>query len=309
MSPTNLVVLEQLVNLDLTTKDFTAAMNRVQSRLQQSPDQPVLHLLVAKIQTAQGDRAAAEKTLAETARLKPDDASAPLLLAQTYLDDGRTNDALQLMQTVIQRDPKNLVAMMLEASIDENSHDYKAAAATYDKMLEVDPKCTPALNNLAWLDSEYLDQLDHAFELAQRARDLMPFDPSTADTLGWIYFKRGVYPSALTFLQEAASKMPGQPDVQYHFGMANYMSGNPAAAHDALQAAMSSQKDFHGRDECGLCLALLNIDPISATAADQANLEKRVAQNAGDPVAQGNLPPSTSVKAILTRRWPVMKRC
>ena len=52
MSPTNLVVLEQLVNLDLSEKNFPAAMNRVQSRLQQSPDLTTLYLLVARIQIA-----------------------------------------------------------------------------------------------------------------------------------------------------------------------------------------------------------------------------------------------------------------
>jgi tetratricopeptide (TPR) repeat protein len=289
LSPTNFVVLEQMVNLDLSEKNFQAAMNRVQSRLQQSPNLPALNILVARIQIAQGDRAAAEKTLTETARLYPADQNAPLLLAQTYLDDGRTNDALQEVQAITEKNPKNLAAMMLQATMNENSHDYKAAAATYNQMLELDPKCTPALNNLAWLDAEYLNQLDRAAELAQRARDLMPFDPSTADTLGWIFFRRGEYPSAAALLQEAAAKMPAVPEVQYHLGMAYYMIGNLDAAGNALQSAMSSTGDFKGRDECGLCLALLNINPKSATAADREKLEQRIGQNAGDPVAQGKL--------------------
>jgi len=289
LSPTNLVVLEQMVNLDLSEKNFPGAMNRVQSRRQQSPNLPTLNLLVARIQIAQGDRAAAEKTLVETARLNPADENVPLLLAQTYLDDGKTNDALQQVQAAIQKDPKNLSALMFQATMNENSRDYKAAAATYGQMIELDPKCVPALNNLAWLDTEYLNQLDRAADLAQQARDLMPFDPSTADTLGWISFRRGAYPSAVSLLQEAASKMPAVPDVQYHLGMAYYMIGNEDAARSALQSAMSSKDDFHGRDECGLCLALLNINPMSATDADREKLEQRISQNAGDPVAQGKL--------------------
>jgi tetratricopeptide (TPR) repeat protein len=289
LSPTNLVILEQLVNLDLTEKDYPAAMSRVQLRLQQSPDLVTLHMLVAKIQIAQGDRAAAEKTLAETAQLHPEDENPPLLLAQTYLDDGKTNEALKQVHTVIEKNPKNLAAMMFQATMNENIRDYKAAAAAYDNMLEVDPKCTPALNNLAWLDVEYLDQPDRAADLAQRARDLAPFDPSTADTLGWIFFRRGSYVPAVTLLREAAAKMPGVADVQYHLGMANYMSGNEVLAHNALQSAMASTNNFHGRDECGLCLALLDINPMSATAADQEKLEQRVSRNAADPVAQGKL--------------------
>ena len=193
------------------------------------------------------------------------------------------------LQAAIKLNPKNLSAMMLLGSAHENAKDYKAAAAAYEQMLEVDPKCPPALNNLAYLYSELLGQPDRAYELAQRAHDLQPFDPSTADTLGWICVKRGQYPTALALLQDSAAKLPNVPDVQYHLGMVNYLMTEAEAARAAFQLALAGGKDFIGRDECQLCLALLNIDPQTADAAAIEKLEKRVADRSDDPIAESRL--------------------
>jgi tetratricopeptide (TPR) repeat protein len=289
LMPTNLVALEQIINLDLAEKNYSTAMSRVQTQLQTAPDSSILRLLVAKIQLAQGDRAAAEKTLRSAAQVNPQDENAPLLLAQTLLDGGRTNDALQQVQVVIQKDPRNLAAMMLQGTLQEALHDYKSAAATYEKMIDLNAQCGPALNNLACLELQFLGEPDRAYELAQRARELMPFDPAAADTFGWVCLKRGAYPAALSLLKEAAGKLPAAADVQYHLGMAYYFTGNESAARSALQNSLALGGDFSGRDECALCLELLNINPLKATAADCEKLQKRIAQAANDPIALGRL--------------------
>ena len=48
-----------------------------------------------------------------------------------------------------------------------------------------------ALNNLAVLYSDDLGQLDKAYDLAKKAREVAPNDPHIADTLGWILYKEG----------------------------------------------------------------------------------------------------------------------
>ncbi|MDR3458995.1 MAG: tetratricopeptide repeat protein [Verrucomicrobiae bacterium] len=289
LAPANLPALEQLVNLDLEEKNFDGANQRVQTKLSQAPTNMMLHLLVAKVQLAAGNRAGAEKTLLAAVPVDPRNEQPHLLLAQLFLDGKQTDKAIGELQTVIKLDPKNLSAMMLLASTSENAKDYKGAAATYEQMLQVDPKCSPALNNLAYLYSEQLGQLDRAYELAQRARAEQPFDPSTADTLGWICVKRGTYPTALSLLQESAAKLASVPDVQYHLGMVNYLMADEADARTAFQLALAGGKEFAGRDECQLCLSLLNIDPQTADAAALAKLEKRVADRSDDVVAQSRL--------------------
>jgi tetratricopeptide (TPR) repeat protein len=70
------------------------------------------------------------------------------------------------------------------------------------------PDNVAALNNLAYLHSEQLPDMQKAWTYARRARELLPNAPVTADTLGWVHFKRGEYAEALRLLLEAAEKMP-----------------------------------------------------------------------------------------------------
>jgi tetratricopeptide (TPR) repeat protein len=207
------------------------------------------------------------------------------MLAQLYFDSKQDEKALTELKVVVAKDPKNTLALMLVGTIHDNEKDYKAAADAYEKLLIVDPKSSLALNNLAYLYSEKLDQLDRAKDLAQQARQLLPNDPSTADTLGWILYKNGQYASALSLLQESANKLPMEPEVQFHLGMVNYIMGEEDSARAAFQSALQLSKDFPGRDECTLCLSLLAIDPKTADVAARAALEKRVSEKSDDQIA------------------------
>ena len=286
---THLQALEQLVDLDLTERNFPAALQRVQNELQKTPDPAPFHVLAAKVYMAQGQTTNAETELAKAAELAPVNQSANLLLAQLYLNSGQNQKALARLDAVTAKDARNISAWMAIATIHEQAKEYSAAADAYEKILAVNPKFSPALNNLAYLYSEFLDRLDRAYDLAQQARALLPFDPSTADTLGWICLRRGSYSAALELLQESASEMPTVPEVQFHYGLACYMTGDEDDARAAFQQALQSPSAFRGQEESRLCLSLLDLDPRTANAADREKLEKRIAEKSNDPVAHGRL--------------------
>ena len=56
--------------------------------------------------------------------------------------------------------------------------------------------------------------VDVAMGLAQTARRGMPDSPNAADTLGWAYYQKGVYQSAISQFQEALrlAEKRGEPD-------------------------------------------------------------------------------------------------
>ncbi len=289
LAPGNLEALLQLVNLDLAETNYVAARQRIQNELQKSPKEIPLHLLVAQVQMAEGNWGDAETTLLKTDELDPGNEDVGLLLSKLYLKSNQIDKALARLAGATAKNPKSIPAWLLTAVIYEQQKDYKAAAAVYEKILAVNPKFTTALNNLAYLYSEDLNQLDRAYDLAQQARALQPFDPSSADTLGWICLKRGSYSTALGLLQEAVGKLSTVPEVQFHYGMANYMTDNEGAARAAFQQALQSGTEFRGQEECRLGLSLLDINPQTADATAQAKLEKRVADKPADPVASGRL--------------------
>jgi tetratricopeptide (TPR) repeat protein len=113
----------------------------------------------------------------------------------------------------------------------------------------VDSDSIPALNNLAYLYAEHFNQLDKAYELAQKARDLEPNNELVADTLGWILYKRKDYQQAVTLLHESAAKLPDNAEAQYHLGMAASMMGQRDVALAALEKAAGTKEDFPGKAE------------------------------------------------------------
>src|SRR5262249_11609865 len=149
-----------------------------------------------------------------------------------------------------------------------------AARDAYEQVLKVNANFALALNNLAVIYSEQLGQPDKAFDLAKKAREASPNEPHTADTFGWISFKRGDYAGALRVLQESATKLPDSAEISYHLGMASYMVGDEASARVALEKAVAASADFSGKEEARKRLALLAID--SANPAARAEIESNL---------------------------------
>ncbi len=104
----------------------------------------------------------------------------------------------------------------------------------YKKALQIEPEQPVAANNLAYLMVEGGQNTDVALNYAQSARRALPNSPSTADTLGWVYYNKGTYSSARDLLEDAAKSAPDDPAIQYHLGMTyNKMSDRTNSAQSA----------------------------------------------------------------------------
>src|SRR5205807_10637380 len=121
-----------------------------------------------------------------------------------------------------------------------------------------EPNFVSALNNLAYLYAERLNDVDKAYDLARQARDLQGHDPAVGDTFGWVLYKRGDFQQSLPILQESAQKIPDNPEIHFHLGMTAYMMGQTDLARVALQKAARATEDFPGMDEAKRRLALLD---------------------------------------------------
>lgn len=286
LAPNYLPALEQVIALDLAHKQFSPALERIQQELERNPKAPELHILLAKAYYEKGETNSVEKALLRSIELDPMHREPYLLLARLYVQRNEHKQAIERLKGVIARDPRDVPALMLLGMIYNQLNNFTAAREMYEKALAVNPRFSPAINNLAYLYSEHFNQLAKAFDMAQRARILMPWDPSTADTLGWILFKREEYPWALSLLQESGDKLLSQPEVSYHLGMAQYMMGFETQARLSLERAVQMNTDFTGRDACVRRLAILAVDIASA---DLKSIEEQLSPHGDDPVALAKL--------------------
>jgi tetratricopeptide (TPR) repeat protein len=288
-APGMLPAISQLVELDLIATNYPAALKRVQAASVAYPKSPELKIMEARIYAAQALWDPAEAALMKALELNPELVNPYFQLAQIYVAAKRLPQAAQKLQTLLDKEPASQRSLMLMGMIQSELGDYAKSQQAYESLLKVNPNFSPALNNLAYLYAERLGQFDKALELARKAADLRPGDPSAADTLGWILYRKGDYQQALTLLRESAAKLPKEAEIQYHLGMTYYMLGQAEAAKGAFQAAMAVGGNFIGKDEVQRRLSLLAFDASKPPKQLIADLEKLRQSNPDDLLVKTRL--------------------
>ena len=100
-----------------------------------------------------------------------------------------------------------------------------------------------AANNLAMLYADHgKGNGDEAMRLAQDVVRRNPNNPGFADTLGWVYHKKGLHAAAVEQLDKAvkgAAAAGGDNSLyRYHLGMALAAKGDKARARAELQKCL-----------------------------------------------------------------------
>ncbi len=137
------------------------------------------------------------------------------------------------------------------------SNEYEKAQAHYEAILRLAPRFAPAANNLAWILAEHGGNLDVALSHAQMAREQQPNDSHIADTLGWIYYKKNANLLATNLLKESVGKLPHEPAIHFHYGMAQQKNGDRTGAKKSFQTALELSQTFNGSEEARKMLAEL----------------------------------------------------
>jgi TolA-binding protein len=71
----------------------------------------------------------------------------------------------------------------------------------------------------------------------------LPRDPHIADTLGWVYYHKQMYAKSVSLLKEAVGRLPEDPIVLYHYGMAQYANNNTDEAKQSLSKFLTLSPD------------------------------------------------------------------
>src|SRR6059058_5775857 len=280
LNPQNVVAIDQLTDLDLAAKAFSAIHQRANAHLQKEPQSAPAYYIHGRSYVMEKNFAAAETALKKAIELDPNLAAAYNLLVAIYVQTNKLPEALKELETVLAKNPQYSPALLTSGIIYERMGDFAKARDSYEKVLALNPNFVPALNNLAYIYSEKLTNLDRAAELARKAHELGPAEPSVQDTFGWVLYRQGRYQEAAELLEQSASKLPGKGEIQFHLGMANYMMGRLDEARVALEKAVAASGDFPGKDEAKSRLALLS----QGGDLSIFDLEKSAKEKSNDPV-------------------------
>ena len=257
LEPDYLDATAGLVSLDLTTRQFDSARNRVVARLARTPTDSNVLLLAGKTYAAIGDTKGAEEAMRKAIELDPGNLAGYEALGGLYVRARRLPEALQEFEALASRQTSPVAALTMVGMIQEGLKRTDAARKTYERALQFNATAAVAANNLAWIYVEGGENLDLALQLAKTAKAGLPRQSQVADTLGWVYHRKGLGGLAIRELQEAVDREPGNPVYHYHLGMVYAASGNRERAKGALETALRLSPDFDGSLEASRVLSTL----------------------------------------------------
>ena len=241
--------LAGLLTAEMQGKQFGNAKALIEKQLALTPDDPNVLLMSAQTYNALGDAFAMEKALKKTVEVDPQSLQAYAMLGKMYYQQGRLDLARRELETYVGRAPNSVPGNTMLGTILQLQGRDAEAKARYNKALQTDPRAAVAANNVAWIDANANGNLDMALQLAQTAKSQLPNRHEVDDTLGWIYYKKGLSSMAIEALQSSALKAPDNPSYNYHLALAYHQSGNNAEAKKYLEKAVNSKAKFEQIEE------------------------------------------------------------
>ncbi|WP_434056210.1 MAG: tetratricopeptide repeat protein [Roseibium sp.] len=215
------------------------AISHLLTELEESPDNTLARILLGSVYLSQNKVDEAEATF-KTAAENPDSVLGDTSLAQFYTATNRLDDAEAAIRVGLSKAENNTALRLMLTTVLQQTERFDEAIEQYEILFAADPESTIVANDLASLLSERRGDpasLERAFEIAQRFRTSEV--PQYLDTLGWIYYLRGEYSSALPLLRNASQRLPGMGLAVFHYGMALAALDQKEAATEALEKAIN----------------------------------------------------------------------
>jgi len=109
--------------------------------------------------------------------------------------------------------------------------------------LSYEPDQPYVLNYLGYTWADQGRNLDKAVEMIEKASRLKPDDGAIIDSLGWVYYRMGNFPTAVKTLETAIELQPYESEINDHLGDAYWQVGRKNEARFQWKRAISFTKD------------------------------------------------------------------
>jgi tetratricopeptide (TPR) repeat protein len=274
-SETNPDIVKTLVKMYLETQRFSELTPVAEAMLAGAPDNSSLHYIAAISHEANEN-----KDQAISHYLKVDSRSqfyenAIMHAMFLFQDTGKTDEALKAITSAIQNTPnvadfylymaaihedagrfeKAIESIQAGIALDaENDQYYFRLGVVFDKWgkkadaieamktaIRLNPKNPNTLNYLGYTYADMGENLDEAEKLILDAMTYKPDDGYITDSLGWVYYQKGDYSRALTYLEKALSLVPDDAAILEHLGDVHQKLNNTEKALEFYRRSLESK--------------------------------------------------------------------
>ncbi len=234
-------------NADQAEQLFAKAVAEAQGR--------ALQEVVAQMTTVYGVDDAITRLTAMMTASRPDDWEIRNVIAGLCAQSqtpGQLETALDLLTDALDltEDPGDLPRIYVSlGQVNYMLGSFPESETAYLNALDFDEAASDvriaALNNLAYMYAEDLDELAKAKAYAAQAARLAPSDPNVLDTYGWVLARLERYDEAIRYLDRSA-KLARQPVTLYHLGYVYEQTGKRGQAAQNYEAVMEMLADQPG---------------------------------------------------------------
>lgn len=192
----------------------------------------------------------------QAAAVNPKDRDAKLMLAGELVDQGKTDEGLNLAKSMLDNKDEDdrpvwfglanmytrlrrfkeaddalakatpmatkkqdkMYLLFLKGTLADRQKHMDQAEGYFRQVLDMDPDNAMALNYMGYMFADKGVRLQEALKLVRKAVEQEPINGAYLDSLGWVYFKMGEYDLAEENLRQAVERDQTDPTVHDHLG-------------------------------------------------------------------------------------------
>jgi len=249
--------LSGLMNAYLLQKQTDKAIAAANAQIAKTPASSAFYdLLGTVLFNNKHDLGAAEAALRKSCELDKNNTDALVKLGQVLAAKSSPDEAIGLYHQYLQEHP-DVGFYVLSGELYEGKRDWNNAKQMYQKALDLTPDHPVAASHLASVLVESGGNLETALSLAQTARRAMPDFAPAADTLGRVYYQKGLYKPAIEAFQDALKLGGDDAAVHFHLALAYQKTGQPGLVRQHLEQVLKIDPNFGSAGEVKRLLAQL----------------------------------------------------
>lgn len=163
--------------------------------------------------------------------------------SQVLNSDNQYDESLKLLSDSLAQYRDDPILLYSRALLADKLGDHRMFETDLQKVIEVQPDNSFALNALGYYLVERNERLSIAEEYLVRAYELTPEDAAITDSLGWLYYRQGRYVASLKLLQKAYNVLP-DPEIAAHLGEVLWVTGDQDKATKVWEEALRQAPDY-----------------------------------------------------------------
>jgi tetratricopeptide (TPR) repeat protein len=257
----NFDALSGMIGVLNRQKQFVQAHAKTDEFLAKNADRKdvsaAIHYLKSDVFMAERNNEAAEAELKKVMELDENYLPAYSAYAALLIAKNQTDPAIEQYRKAVAKKPSAALFTLI-GMLEEARGNSAEAEKNYRRALDLTPDSPIAANNLAWLIADHgQGNLDEALRLAQSAVNRHSNVAGYYDTLGWVYFKKGLYSPAVEQLKkaialdEAEAKRTGgasNPAYRLRLGTALASSGDKFSARREVETSLQSEQNLSQKE-------------------------------------------------------------